>query len=343
MTGTSNKTKIQTIQKLSQLKLDLPNCVFIYDKNLLKTSAKKWIQSCPISLGVVAGEELKSIQSFEKVLIQVFKLASHIELSRLTFVSVGGGSVGDFVGFLASVYKRGAGLVHVPSTWLAAVDSAHGGKTALNIQSYKNQIGTFYPAQKIFLVEELLKSQPSERIFEAYPEFFKIALIEGGALWKKVSQLQKMDHSVLWKLLPAAIQAKYKVVAKDPFEKTGLRAHLNLGHTLGHVFESVQKTPHGIAVGQGLQWAIHLSYQQGILSAEKFREIVFSTGYQFLPQVQFEEKIASSIFMKTLLKDKKMTSASEVYFIFVTAPGKTLRKKIATQELTDFYKDTFLD
>ena len=343
MTGTFNKSKIQTIQKLSQLKMDTQNCVIVYDKNLLKTAAKKWIQSCPLSIGVVAGEELKSIQSFENILIQVFKLASHIEISKLTFVSVGGGSVGDFVGFLASVYKRGAGLVHIPSTWLSAVDSAHGGKTALNVQTYKNQIGTFYPAQKIYLIEEILKSQPTERVFEAYPEFFKIALIEGGALWKKTSQLKKIDHGILWKLLPAAIRAKYKVVEQDPFEKSGLRAHLNLGHTLGHVFESVQKIPHGIAVGQGLQWAIHLSYQQGILSADQFRAIVFSTGYQFLPQVQFEEKISESLFLKTLIKDKKMTSALDVNFIFVIAPGKTVRKKIKVQELTKFYKDTFLD
>ena len=343
MTGKFNKSKIQTVKKISQLKLDTQNCVIIYDKNLLKTSAKKWIQACPISLGVVAGENLKSIQSFEKVLLQVFKLASHIELSKLTFVAVGGGSVGDFVGFLASVYKRGAQLIHIPSTWLSAVDSAHGGKTALNVQAYKNQIGTFYPAEKIYLVEEILKSQPTERVFEAYPEFFKIALIEGGALWKKTAQLKKLDHSVLWKLLPAAIQAKYRVVEKDPFEKTGLRAHLNLGHTLGHVFESVQKLPHGIAVGQGLQWAIHLSYHQGIMTAEQFRTIVFSSGYQFLPQVQFEEKISEKIFLNTLVKDKKMTSATEVQFIFVQSPGKTLRQKIKVKELTQFYKDTFLD
>src|SRR5690606_36298588 len=108
------------------------------------------------------GEELKQIKNFPGHIRKISKVLGEANHRGLTIIVVGGGSVGDFGGFVASVYRRGVNLIHIPSTWLAAVDSSHGGKTALNVFSVKNQIGSFYPAKEIYLLEPLLATLPRE-------------------------------------------------------------------------------------------------------------------------------------------------------------------------------------
>src|SRR5438445_1275287 len=146
--------------------------LLIYDDVLPKKSAefKKWMKQIPLRYAVQAGEGLKSIDLFPEHISKITALCEKASVRKLTIVVVGGGSVGDFGGFVASILKRGVRLVHLPSTWLAAIDSAHGGKTALNVGGAKNQIGTFYPATEVVLVKSLLLSQPPARTFEGFAE-----------------------------------------------------------------------------------------------------------------------------------------------------------------------------
>ena len=98
-------------------------------------------------------------------------------------VSFGGGSIGDLSGFVASIYKRGVPLIHIPTTWLSALDSAHGGKNALNFSKVKNLVGTYYFPEQVYIVKEILNQLPEEREREAYGEVLKMAIVGGGRFY----------------------------------------------------------------------------------------------------------------------------------------------------------------
>ncbi|MBI4212007.1 MAG: hypothetical protein HY540_05155, partial [Deltaproteobacteria bacterium] len=221
------------------------------------------MKTFPQCYPVTSGETLKAVEHFPKHIRSILMFTSEISRRDLTIICVGGGSVTDFGGFVASVLKRGVNLVHIPSTWLAAIDAAHGGKTALNVAGIKNQIGTFYPASKIFLVKEVLMAQPEPRANEALPELVKIAMIDGG-VWaqKLLEDEQTASSALIWKNLRHAIAAKQRIVAQDPYEKNGKREVLNLGHTVGHVYEAYYGMPHGEAIAHGLRFALKWSLKK---------------------------------------------------------------------------------
>ncbi len=200
-------------------------CLLIYDRELLKYSKAfpKWAKTFPAQLALKAGESTKSLEAFPSLLNQVLKKTINFSSREMTIIVVGGGSLTDFGGFLASVLKRGVRLILIPSTWLAAIDSAHGGKNGLNFQKYKNQIGTFYFPERIELIRELLVSQPEQRGKEAFGELLKIALISGNKLFQEIQKSTHRDGAWFYRHLAEAIKAKNKIVQMDPFEKNGIR------------------------------------------------------------------------------------------------------------------------
>lgn len=314
--------------------------LLIYDEVLPKKSAafKKWMKQIPLRYSVQAGEGLKSIDLFPEHISKITTLCENASARKLTIVVVGGGSVGDFGGFVASILKRGVRLVHVPSTWLAAIDSAHGGKTALNVGRAKNQIGTFYPAAEIVLVKSLLLSQPPNRTFEGFGELLKIALIEGGALWAQLSRESEVDAEVMWKYLSAAIKAKYKVVKKDPEEKKGLRHVLNLGHTVGHILESYYELPHGISINYGLEFALRWSVQKKIMTTREFDNLQRQPVLAYLLSAPSDElfDVKANVlkeFRRLLLSDKKKTKSDTLRFVFVKKPGQTVIQEVRVDDI----------
>lgn len=323
-------------EKLPLPKIFGKDALLIYDRFFDKTKYKKWIEQFPASYGVIAGEKLKDVKAFPGHIQKIVEKTVPFSTKNLTVVVLGGGSVGDFGGFIASILKRGVRLVHIPSTWLAAIDSAHGGKTALNVGGYKNQVGTFYPAHQIFLVKEILFNQPLSRAHESYSELIKIALLQGGDLWKRVSQLGAPSAEGIWSVLGSAIEAKYGVVAQDPEEKSGYRQILNLGHTVGHVFESTHGFPHGIAVNLGLHFSLTWSVRQKYMAPEVYQEIVTSpTGEWLLDPVNegLLQKKFFPAYEKALLQDKKKTAAQAVRFIFLQNPGEPLIEALKVSEI----------
>ena len=142
------KTQLQFYSKWPSAQgLQPKRSLIIVDQKVRKHPAlQKWLQKFPFVYTVEAGETLKQIENFPGHIEKILKISQSISERPLQIICIGGGSVGDFAGFVASVFKRGVDLVQIPSTWLSAVDSAHGGKNALNSKSAKNQIGTFHPA-----------------------------------------------------------------------------------------------------------------------------------------------------------------------------------------------------
>ncbi len=309
--------------------------VLIFDEFLLKKSSlNKWIKQFEFKIPVKAGESLKTTNQYAKVLGQIQKWQTTGTIrGPIQIVALGGGSVGDFSGFLASTYKRGCPLVHIPSTWLAAIDSAHGGKTGLNLNQTKNQIGTFYPAAKVILSKKILQQQPEERLTEAFGEVLKISLTNRPQLFLKANFTEKF----LWDNILSLISGKIQIVEKDPFEKKGIRHILNLGHTMGHVYEVELKLPHGRAVMMGLVFSLRWSYHRGYIKQIYFVKIV----QKLMSTEQAEEDFLKVNAMKTakvykhLSQDKKRVSAKHIRFIFIHKIGSIFTASVTAQQIID--------
>lgn len=310
--------------------------VLFYDSVLAKNPAfRRWSGGFRYRLALKAGENLKTIASFESVLKKITALKIP-RSTRLTFVAAGGGSVGDFSGFLAGVFLRGRPLMLLPSTWLSAVDSAHGGKNGLNFEKTKNQIGTFHPPERIFIVDELLAGQPSARVTEALGEVIKIALLADRPVF---AELEKSAGNWaaprILKMLPRLIGLKYRIVRSDPLEKKGHRRLLNLGHTLGHVLESHFAWPHGVAVLLGTQFAVRWSRHLGLLSEKDFLRI--SLLLESVPVAQSLDEALRTLpeaRLKGLLaRDKKLTTESRLDFIFLRGIGRPVRRSVKLTEV----------
>ena len=318
----------------------------IFDKVLLKNaSIKHWIEKYDLRYGVTAGEGLKSLDRFSLHLRKIMKLTEGTSRHQLVFGAVGGGSVGDFAGFLASVYKRGVDLVHVPSTFLAAIDSAHGGKTALNIGDIKNQIGTFYPAKAVIVCESLLANLPPRVFKESLSELAKVGLIQGRSLFAELSSLGALTKpSRATPVLQEAIEAKYQVVAKDPFEVTGERYKLNLGHTFGHIIERKFQLSHGKAVGLGLVFALEYSRDKGLLNSKKSVELtqwldeVF--GIYADSSIKKQYQLTKSQFMTVLKQDKKRAKGDQIDFVFLRGPGRLVIEAVPLSDMLNQAKQT---
>lgn len=332
------KAKLHFVSQLPSHRQFGDEAVLIYDRMLenISPALRKWIRGFDARYAVKSGESLKALDAFPLHIKKFMKIGENLSARRMTIVVLGGGSVGDFGGFVASVYKRGVRLVHIPSTWLAAIDSSHGGKTALNVGGVKNQIGTFYPAGDIFLVKSLLQSQPAIRAEEAFAEIYKVALLQGGAFWKSFSRGGEPSSVSLWKFLKPAIAAKYKIVAADPLEISGHRHFLNLGHSLGHALESYYLFPHGIAVNYGMEFALRWSEVLGDLSAKESAKLWQAPASRYLRSAARDALLDTKAVngLRHLLgADKKKTDSRKLRFIFTRGPGRCFIREVSFDEV----------
>lgn len=206
-------------------------------------------------------------------------------------VAMGGGVTTDLVGFLASTYLRGVRLILVPTTLLAMVDAAIGGKTGVNTELGKNLIGTFYLPESILIDQSFLSTLPEIEMQNGLFEILKMGFIFDSSILEEKSIEEKIKKAIL---------AKLQIVALDPFEK-GIRRILNFGHTIGHAIEMATyfQVPHGLAVGMGCLLESFLSYQFGYLSKSDFAIIQQLLNNCVLP------KLDEKRFYSALSTDKK--------------------------------------
>lgn len=207
-----------------------------------------------------AGEGSKNLQQLETLAKELVKK----RITRYDFlIALGGGVTGDLVGFLASVYMRGINFIQVPTSLLAMVDSSIGGKTAINLSSGKNLIGTFYQPQTVYIDPLILKTLPTQELSNGFAEVIKQALLDGHWYhWLEENQtkVKKLDPEIMTELISHNCRFKARVVSQDERD-VGLRRILNLGHTFAHAVEllSEYRINHGQAVAYGLVKALELS------------------------------------------------------------------------------------
>ncbi len=282
-------------------------CVIIADRKLPRTVLDRF----PSPILVEAGEGLKSLTSIESLAARVL---SRRAMRPLTLVAVGGGSVGDAVGFLAHILWRGTSLWHVPTTLLAMADSAHGGKSAVNLASAKNQLGAFHSAERVIIVEQFLTTLPLAQRREGLTEMLKAFMLADRSTILSLTpdRLEELAYrpyesvaSGLMDLLDAAVSIKLEIVKQDPLERKGIRTALNLGHTLGHALEAAAGIPHGLAVAWGLAAMLELSADTG-LPAETLASL-FALLYPLLQPISFPDR---DILRDNIGRDKKRSEGS---------------------------------
>ncbi len=256
-----------------------------------------------------AGEEHKTLTSAGDVLRAMARAGighgDHV-------VAVGGGVVGDVAGFCAAVYQRGIGVVQVPTTVVAQVDSAYGGKTGVDLPEGKNYAGVYHQPLAVVADPATLATLPDEEAAAGWAEVVKTALIAGGALWKRVQASTEIDRDVV----VACARTKLSVVAEDERD-AGRRQTLNLGHTVGHAIETATgyaRYRHGEAVGLGLLAALTLSNQPGLRA--DVERLLAARG---LP-VHLDPDVDLERVREAVGRDKKRRGGV-VGFVLVEAPG----------------------
>ncbi|HIB64565.1 MAG TPA: 3-dehydroquinate synthase [Phycisphaerales bacterium] len=227
-------------------------------------------------LTVPSGEESKSLEQVGRLWSELVKRG--VDRSS-GLVAVGGGVVCDLAGFVASTYLRGIAFYALPTSLLAMVDASVGGKVGIDLPEGKNLVGQFYPGQVVACDPELLSTLPHIEWSYGMAEVIKHGILSGPDLWSQILSFQptsRQDPAHLDSVLSAAVQVKVDVVKDDPYEKTGLRATLNLGHSYGHAIEwcSHFTMGHGAAVGLGLLAGLRLSRELGILEEDFENELV---------------------------------------------------------------------
>ena len=337
------KSKVIFKKQLSSRENYPKDTVLIYDKNLVRYSKsfKKWSNKFSARIAVPAGESSKSLENFTELVENVLKLSAGFSSRDMSLLVVGGGTLTDLGGFLASVLKRGVRLILIPTTWLAAIDSAHGGKNGLNVAHFKNQIGTFYFPEKVEIIREILFLQPSDRAQEVFGELIKIALISNSSLFANLRNIKKIDNQIIYSALPLAIRAKNKVVSLDPNEKRKIRHVLNLGHTFAHAMESCFDISHGEAVLYGVIFSLIWSRSGEMISDDNFEKILQSSVWALSFDAKIYQKLLDAPLVEvknSILQDKKRAKNGFLLEPFVHRPGQVILKSVSVNEFINEFK-----
>jgi shikimate kinase / 3-dehydroquinate synthase len=263
---------------------------------------------------VEGAEESKTIAEAERVLRELARAGARRDDCALAF---GGGVVGDLAGFCAAIYQRGMPVVQAPTTLVAQVDSAYGGKTGVDLPEAKNYVGAYHLPLAVLADPATLTTLPAEELAAGFVEVLKTALLAGGSLWERVRQIDSLDPGSLAGVIFDCAAFKLDVVADDERD-SGRRAILNLGHTVGHAIEAATgygRYRHGEAVGLGLLAALELS------GAGRLRQEVLERLEAHGLPAGLDADVAVGDVLAAVGRDKKRTAAG-VGFVLLERPGE---------------------
>jgi shikimate kinase / 3-dehydroquinate synthase len=229
----------------------------------LREALESWVEIGG-SFEIPPGEPSKSLSEAEHLL----RALALVGMQRSdAIVALGGGVAGDLAGFCAATYQRGVAIVQVPTTVVAQVDSAYGGKTGVDIPEGKNYVGAFHQPEAVIVDPLTLRTLPDAELQAGFAEVLKTGLIAGGRLWEDVGAMPPLrealesDVDLVVRVVYGCARVKLDVVAADELDR-GVRASLNFGHTFAHALESAtgyERYRHGEAVALGLRVALRLS------------------------------------------------------------------------------------
>jgi 3-dehydroquinate synthase len=301
-------------------------CVIISDSNvapLFADRVRKSLRSAgyrPVLIVIPAGEKSKTLKQVGAICDQMIAAG----LDRQSFVvGLGGGMIGDISGFVAAIYHRGIPHVQIPTTLLAMVDSSIGGKTGVDTRAGKNLIGVFHQTSLVIDDLDVLKTLPIRQFNQGFAEIIKHSIIADAKMFERVARASglrvatgRSETHTLLSLIKRNIQIKSRIVAKDERDRTGQRALLNFGHTVGHAIEragNYRKFLHGEAISLGIVAACAISVKRAGLPADQRTAIVDLLERFGLP-TRLPPKFPRQKILDAVKFDKKFQSG-EIRFV----------------------------
>lgn len=300
-----------------------------------------------------AGSIVISSNDSNKTLENLTQIWKHLTANGATrhslLINLGGGMITDIGGFAAATFKRGIKYINIPTTLLGAVDAAVGGKTGINFEGFKNEIGAFYPSKHVLISSHFFATLSKNDILSGYAEMIKHALISNNNEWEELLKLDidNVDYEWLNEAVFRSVSIKEDIVEQDPFEHN-IRKALNLGHTIGHAFESFaldnnKPVLHGYAVAWGIIAELYLSHRLCNFPKEKLQETVKfihkNYGYMEISCDDYDQ------LYEIMTHDKKNADISNINFTLLSDIGEIKIDQTADEELIfqalDFYRDSF--
>jgi len=273
---------------------------------------------------VPADESAKNIRHAEEVWTQMVDLGC----DRSSIVlALGGGVVGDLSGFVAATYMRGIPVIQIPTTLLAMIDSAIGGKTAVNLPAGKNLVGAIYQPRAVLVDPGFLQTLPRRNVISSLAEAIKYGFIRDSSIFDTIEArfddlLNLNDPVLLSEIIAKSCKIKAQIVSNDQFEN-GERRLLNYGHTIGHAFETIQDYGglyHGEAVLYGMKCANFISHQKGLISDAQFERAQMLLHRFELPELG---SVAPERVLEIISHDKKNING-QLNFILIDDIGNAL-------------------
>ncbi len=303
----------------------------------------RYLAAAP-SIVVEAGDYNKNLES----LTSIWEQMGHLGVTRHSLIiNVGGGVVTDIGGFAAATFKRGVPFVNIPTTLLGAVDAAVGGKTGINFNGYKNEVGAFAPAEAVILSTKYFSTLPECEMLSGYAEMLKHGLLSGRRAYDELLayNVTDGDDAALLAMLEESVKVKADIVEQDPTER-GLRKALNLGHTVAHAFEALALTracpvPHGYAVAWGLVVELVLSHLLlGFSSADLHRFAAYVLNHYGAFHITCSDYPE---LLRLMRHDKKNINPDTVNFTLLRQVGVPALNTTATdaqiKTALDLYRD----
>lgn len=321
-----------TFSVLEEL-LPMNNIIVITDENIYTHHVQKF-SGYPI-IKFAAGEEYKNQQTVDQIIAELLQLEAD---KNTVLIGVGGGVVTDITGYVAAIYMRGIKFGLVPTSILAMVDAAIGGKNGIDVGLYKNMVGTIRQPDLIAYDYSFLQTLPVKEWVNGFAEIIKHACIKDALLFSMLERYSlhdfQADSTLVAELVEKNVAIKNAVVLNDEFEK-GERKLLNFGHTIGHAIENLHQLPHGHAVSIGMAAACNLSEQLNGLHFNDAKRIILLLAKYHLPvdiETEYEKVFA-------VLKMDKKRSGNAVSFILLNKIGEAVIKPISLEDLHQHLKE----
>ena len=289
----------------------------LYLNQVMKSLEKDFIVDYVV---IPAGEESKCLSVYSNVIEELIK--KDIRRNEL-LLALGGGVIGDLVGFIASTLYRGLPYVSIPTSLLSQMDSSIGGKTGIDFYNRKNIIGCF-KQPSLVLIDPLTHKTLEKREFNnGMGELIKHAVIGNNVLFNKLLNKAIIDEDIIYE----SLSVKKRVVEVDPFDQ-GMRMLLNFGHTFGHSIELKMNLKHGEAVAVGMLMAIKFGIDLGLTDSLIYDQVKEVLDLYELPsyEVNYKEYLSETMF------DKK-NLAGTIYFVLVNKIGEAFIHKIKEDDL----------
>lgn len=317
------------IEMQSKIKSD--NVIYVTDENTSYLTPDK-----ERTIIIKSGEGNKTIDT----VISILKKAVELNLDRnSTFIALGGGVVCDITSLSSSLYMRGCHLTLCPTTLLSMVDATLGGKTGIDFMDGKNLIGTFYPAEKVYITPDVLSTLNDHEYISGLGEVVKHAFLsKDESLYKlmydNVEDILNRDKETLYKLIELSLNVKKDFVEKDPREENGVRKALNFGHTFSHALESISNfsVPHGEGVVWGMKKALNAGLFLGITTNETYLwAIDLMSKYPFNTKLKVKREDGMK-YLEYVKKDKKK-NGKKVEFVLLSSPGEVVLRELTDEQI----------